>query len=418
MRLPLDAGAVGMVPPAIADVVTALARREPLVPVATLHTDRTAYVLHDRDGQAVAELVDDIVSIMDGEVVAGRFRELEVEALTEDSAVLEPIVALLMAHGATAGTSSKAGSALGPAAKLPPDVLPPGTVTPHDPAGAAVTAHIRTHVRRFLLQDVRVRRDLPDSVHQMRVAARRLRSGLRVFGPLVDPGWARNLRDELGWAASGLGLSRDSEVLMARLDAHADKLDSPVDSQAIHEHVDPVMGQRVAAGRAEALDAMRSERHLDLLDALVAAAAQPRLTPAAAHPSGHVLPPLFGKSWRKLAKEVDRLTLDGPAAQWHETRITAKRARYAAEALVPVFGPPAKALASALAEVTEQLGEHQDAYIAQETCRELAAQFDGSTGFALGRLHAYETECELIARVRLQEAWPMVRGLAKRTKLR
>jgi hypothetical protein len=83
-----------------------------------------------------------------------------------------------------------------------------------------------------------------------------------------------------------------------------------------------------------------------------------------------------------------------------------------------VFGPPAKGLASALAEVTEQLGEHQDAFIAQETCRELAAQFDGSTGFALGRLHAYEVECELIARVRLQEAWPMVRGLAKRTKLR
>jgi CHAD domain-containing protein len=216
---------------------------------------------------------------------------------------------------------------------------------------------------------MRVRRDLPDSVHQMRVAARRLRSGLRVFRPLVDEEWSRHLRDELGWAASELGLSRDSEVLLA------------------------------------------------LLDALVDAANHPRLTEAADAPGCEALPPLFGKAWRKLAKEVKALTLHGPAEEWHETRITAKRARYAAEALVPVFGAPAKGLASALSNVTEQLGEHQDASIAQETCRALAAEFDGPTGFALGLLHAYEGEQELVARVRLQEQWPAVRDLAKRTTL-
>lgn len=416
MRLPLDAGEVGHVPEPIADVVTAFARRAPLVPVASLHSARTAHVLHDAEGTAVAELVDDIVSIMDGDVVAGRFRELEIEALTEDASVLDPIVELLLAHGAMPGSSSKAGSALGPAARNAPDVVDAFPVTPADPAGDAVRAHLLTHVRRFLMQDVRVRRDLPDSVHQMRVAARRLRSGLRVFAPLVDPEWSRHLRDELGWAASELGLSRDSEVLLARLDAHADELGEQ-DAALIHAHVDPVMRAKVDAGRAEALAAMRSERHLALLDALVDAANNPRLAPAAAAPSRQVLPPLFEKSWRKLAKEVGRLTLDGPAEEWHATRITAKRARYAAEVLVPVFGPPAKNLASSLGTVTEQLGEHQDASIAQATVRELAAQFDGPTGFALGLLHAYEVECELIARVKLQEQWPLVRGLRKRTRL-
>lgn len=416
VRLPLDAGEVGYVPHAIADVVTALARREPLVPVATLQTARTAHLLYDADDTAVAELVDDVVSIMDGDVVAGRFRELEVEALGEDASVLDPIVELLLAHGALPGSSSKAGSALGPAAKGAPDVPEAATVTPADPAGDAVHAHLLTHVRRFLLQDVRVRRDLPDSVHQMRVAARRLRSGLRVFGPLVDPEWSRHLRDELGWAASELGLSRDSEVLLARLDAHADEL--PADDAAlIHGHVDPVMQAKVDQGRAEALQAMRSERHLALLDALVEAANHPRLTDAAATRSRDALPPLFDKAWRKLEKEVRALTLDGPSDEWHETRITAKRARYAAEVLAPVFGSPAKNLASSLGNVTEQLGEHQDASIAQETVRALSAQFDGPTGFALGLLHAYEVECELIARVRMQEQWPLVRGLRKRTRL-
>jgi CHAD domain-containing protein len=314
------------------------------------------------------------------------------------------------------GVTSKAVSALGPAAQAEPDVVEPQGVTPDDPAAAAVHAHLITHVRRFLLQDVRVRRDLPDSVHQMRVAARRLRSGLRVFSPLVEAQWSRHLRDELGWSASELGLSRDSEVLLARLDAHADELEEG-DALLIHSHVDPFMHAKAEAGRQEALDAMRSERHLDLLDALVDAAHAPHLTELADRPSREVLPPLFAKAWRKLAKEVAALTLDGPSDEWHETRITAKRARYAAEALAPVFGTPAKNLASALSNVTEQLGEHQDAFIAQETCRELADHFDGPTGFALGLLRAYEVESELIARVKLQEQWPAVRDLAKRTRL-
>jgi CHAD domain-containing protein len=419
--LPLAAGAVGEVPAEFADIVTALARREPLVPVVELATHRTTHVLRNTLGDVLGELVDDVVSIMDGEVVAGRFRELtltpaSVAGESTPGARLDPVVAVLAAHGAMPTSASRASTALGPAALGDPDVPEPQSVTPDEKAGDAVHAHLVTHVRRFLLQDMRVRRDLPDSVHQMRVAARRLRSGLRVYRPLVDEEWSRHLRDELGWAASELGLSRDSEVLLARLDAHADEL-GELDARLIHEHVDPMMQAKVEAGRAEALEAMRSERHLALLDALVDAANHPRLTEAADAPGREALPPLFGKAWRKLAKEVKALTLHGPAEEWHETRITAKRARYAAEALVPVFGAPAKGLASALSTVTEQLGEHQDASIAQETCRALAAQFDGPTGFALGLLHAYEGEQELVARIRLQEQWPAVRDLAKRTTL-
>ena len=138
MDLPLAASAPGRVPPEMADVVTALVRRSPLVAVATLHTQRTAHLLHSADGTTVAELVDDVVSIMDGDVVARRFRELRITPLTEDAATIDPVIDLLTAHGAMPGASSTAISALGPAAKAPPDVLPSFPVSPRDPSGDAV----------------------------------------------------------------------------------------------------------------------------------------------------------------------------------------------------------------------------------------------------------------------------------------
>ena len=92
----------------------------------------------------------------------------------------------------------------------------------------------------------------------------------------------------------------------------------------------------MATGRADVDAALSSARYVALLDALVAAA-QPHLTEAATVPAEEVLPPLV-TAWKRLARDVGRLELDGSDHDWHETRIAAKKMRYATEALVPVFG--------------------------------------------------------------------------------
>ncbi|MCB0901741.1 MAG: CHAD domain-containing protein, partial [Actinobacteria bacterium] len=239
VRLPLAAGEPGDVPRELSDLVIAFTRNAPLRQVAALRSERTPYELFNADGQPFAELVDDTVSVLDGEHVAARFRELEVEALTPGAA-LAPIVAVLEAAGAVPGSTPKAMTALGPVTQEPADVPEPQIVGPEDPAGAAVTAHIRRHTRAFLLQDVRVRRDLPDSVHQMRVAARRLRSGLKAFEPMLDVEWSDALRADLGWIAGELGVSRDTEVLQARIDMHADEVGEEF-SGLIRAVVDPAL---------------------------------------------------------------------------------------------------------------------------------------------------------------------------------
>lgn len=417
LQLPLDAGQVGDVPEALASIVTPFVRDAKLVPIADVRTERTPYLLYNAEGIAIAEMVDDKVSIFDDGTPVEQYREIEVEALIED-APLEAIVEVLVSAGATRSSISKAAAALGPDASGPADVLEPEDVGPNDTAREAITSFLRKHIRAFITQDVRVRRDLPDSVHQMRVAARRLRSGLKAFGPLVDEQWADHLRAELGWAAGELGGARDTEVLLERLDRHSDHLGSR-DAALVRAVIDPQLQARLDSARSHALGSLNTPRHIALLDALVAAAAEPKITELGDRKSKDVLPELVDRSFRRLARRVKHLELEGPAEVWHEARISAKRARYSAEAVAGVFGAPAKRLADALSEVTEVLGEHQDACIAQDVLRELAAteNIDGRTGFALGLLHEYEFEMELHNRLEFDKIWPHVRRVHKGTKL-
>lgn len=421
VHVPLSEGAVGEVPWGLSTLVTALVREAPLRPVVTLGTERTPYRLLDDEGRQVAELVDDTVSVMDGDRVAAIFREIEVEAVpvegVDSDAVLDAVAEVLVEEGAVPGSVSKAASALGPRTSAPPDVVVPAWPGPKGPAADAVRAMICTHVERLLLQDLRVRRDLPDAVHQMRVAARRLRSGLRVFRPLLDREWADGLREELGWAAGELGLMRDTEVLLKRLDDHAGELEEE-DERRARAVIDPWLNARLDAARTDAMADFGSERHRTLLVDLVDAANHPRLTELAERPCREVLPPLVEHAWKRLAKDVDDLELSGPSETWHEARIAAKRARYAVDAVVPVFGKDAEALADKLSQVTELLGEHQDAHVARMTLRELAAHedVDGPTGFALGLLHEYEGDQELLDRIAFEELWPTVRRQHKHTK--
>ncbi len=256
-----------------------------------------------------------------------------------------------------------------------------------------------------------MRRHLPDSVHQFRVAARRLRSVLQAFGPLVDDAWARQLRTELGWIASVLSQSRDREVLEARLVEAVRALPPEVDGAAalvaIHKHLE----SELAEANASIESALASPRYRDLMKALHAAAAAPPTTELAEGKAAVVLPPLAEKSWRKLAKQGRRLAgeLEGHDDHWHRTRITAKRARYTVEACVPVFGGPAKKFARQLEHVTELLGEHQDAAIAAELVRQLAEKSRGAhTPFALGVLYAQQRSRVADTRREFVDTWPRV----------
>src|SRR4051794_11078854 len=77
--------------------------------------------------------------------------------------------------------------------------------------------YLGAQVAQIRRQDLPVRLDAPEAVHDMRVAGRRLRSTLVTFEPLIEPSPAQRIRRDLRWLGRLLGAARDAEVRRERL---------------------------------------------------------------------------------------------------------------------------------------------------------------------------------------------------------
>jgi CHAD domain-containing protein len=241
----------------------------------------------------------------------------------------------------------------------------------------------------------------------MRVACRRLRSDLRTFSPLFEQGETQTLRTELAWLADSLGAARDVEVLRARLvkTAEADRL-NPV-SPAVFARLDAALAQSESDALDRVAQALGTDRYLRLLDLAVAVARAPRMTSLANEPIRDVFPPLVSRAVADLDRKVRKLTHKAPDATWHTARIRAKRARYAAEATIDVFGKKAKKTASAVAGVQTILGDHQDAAVAADALVTIARDHSDDLDLVLlcGSLAERERASIHVTRRRFRRAW-------------
>jgi CHAD domain-containing protein len=392
IRRPLG-GAARPVPGELAGLVRAHTRGALLRPVARLTTTRRRVILLDEAGESLAEVAADDVSAqtLGSPTALSRWQEVEVELTGGDRSLLAAADKLLRRDGLRpAGRAAKLERALG--GWLPKAPNRPA-LTASSSAGEVALAYLRAHTEALKALDPMVRLDEPEAVHQMRVAARRLRSTLRSFRDVLILEDTRELSADLQWLGRVLGTARDGEVLTDHLNAGLRRAPVELRLGPVQARIQGHFASQRAAARTGLLAALDSERYFSLLDDLDALLAAPPLTAQAGRPATSVLPAAARRARRQMDRRMRRArqAAPGPARNeaLHRARKSARRARYASEAMVPAIGGNARRLARQMKRIQSVLGDHQDSVIAREVTRDLgiAAHLAGENAFSYGLLY-------------------------------
>lgn len=240
----------------------------------------------------------------------------------------------------------------------------------HDSLTAHVRATVDANLRVLLAEQATAGdADEPESVHQMRVAARRMRVALKLDSGGIGPA-AQTLRDELSWLGTVLGTVRDLDVLCERLTR---------DGADLPEGDLPAFADVLAAllaGRAAAADvltkSLNKPRYRSLLRALAAEATGTHDDAVRVAPAD-----LLAKPVRALHLQLVASAQSPSDEAWHMLRIRVKRVRYACDVAAELAGPRRRARIQALSRqakaVQEVLGEFQDTVVTEHHLRQLAA---------------------------------------------
>ncbi|MEU5641638.1 CYTH and CHAD domain-containing protein [Streptomyces milbemycinicus] len=421
-------------PAELAALVRSRVRDQALIPLVRLVSERNVRHLVDADGALLAELSADHVTARrltpePGDPV--EWTEVETElAPGGDPAFLDALESHLTEAGlrrsaapsklaralAETGVASKTDKA-GKAGKK-------GEKAAEPTAGDVVLDYVRAQIAAIVSLDPAVRLDVPDSVHRMRVATRRLRSCFRSYRKVLDRAVTDPIGDELKWLAAELGIDRDREVLTARVEERLAELPDELRTGPVSERLSTSSRTSRRGSRERLIGVLDGERHLALLATLDALSATPPLRPAAARSAGDVILTAVLRDYERLAALVTTALAAPPGHDrditMHDARKKAKRARYAAEAARPALGKPAKAFAGLMTDLQDLLGDHQDSCVARDALRELAEQAHtaGERDFTFGVMYGREEALAARREAELPALWAEVSREEHRAALR
>lgn len=388
-----DEGGDEDVPAVLREQVLTVIRAGELVPVATITTDRTVTIVRDENGDSLAEFCEDIVSaesLLPGGTV-NRWAEWEFELTGGDHKLLKRARKVLLAAGARrASSESKLARTIG--------------TSPHDDliralpkkatALGLVQFDLALHRDAVLTWDPIARENGDDAIHQMRVAARKIRSILRSYPGAIAPEASGPVADELRLLAEVLGDARDREValaanehLLARENAPADLVKVLIDDEIVR-HERSLKAVRFA---------MSTPRYLQLLDDLDGLINAPIPGHAAKQDARDAAAEAVGGAYARMLKaekKLKKLSVWSPewVEQLHTIRKRAKAVRYTAESAAPLQRRALERAGKDAKSVQTHLGIFQDTVLNREHLAKAAANptLSREALFVLGRMDARE----------------------------
>ncbi len=355
-RLPADAAAR----------IAQVANGAPLLPVFQTHVRRKLMKLADAD--TLIEIAVDEGQLMAG-AISAPIAEVEIELKSGAQASLYALALQLVDAGLRLAPATKSARGyLLASQELPHDVRAAPIVLPPDATmQEALIAMIESSLTHFMANwPAFLVSNLPEGIHQMRVALRRLRAGLRMFERAMPDAGLQPYRDAARNIAAGLGRARE-------LDAFIDLVESgPLTQFGADASFDALLAQ-ARKDRAKAYDDARaivsSAQSSRFVLELQACCAQRGWRKALAPDELAMLSQLAQTFAVKALDDLDRRAIKRGKKlrslkpdDRHEWRIALKNMRYGADFLGILFNDQRaiKRFAKSAAALQDDLGVYND----------------------------------------------------------
>ena len=251
-------------------------------------------------------------------------------------------------------------------------VLEKPGLTAGDTMAEAADKTLLYHLQRMMLHEPGTRDgEDAEELHDMRVATRRMRAALRVFGDYLDMDAFRPHLKLMQETGRELGTVRDLDVFRIKTQVYIDSL-PPEERSGLDPLLEAWAKERERA-RTELITFLDSSRYQHFKERFEhflrtpGAGAGPRVTAEGEPLPSRVRDVLPGVVFDRLAsvRAFDEwiTRADAPLARFHQLRITSKGLRYTLEFFSEVLGPDSKALIDKTKLLQDHLGDLQDAVV-------------------------------------------------------
>lgn len=281
-------------------------------------------------------------------------------------------------------------------------------IRPTDPIAEAGRKIFARQLRRMLSHEAGSRTgDDIESVHQMRVAIRRMRSLFKLIGPHYRRKTVAESERGLRAIARALGAIRDLDVLILDLQVFGAEL--PPESQLAFDSVIATLDQRRSAFRVrlnKLLDSKpyaRFVRRFRRLTKRAGRGARKLKQVETPHQLRHVLPLLLHERLARV-KAYDAVLPAADDATLHALRVEYKQLRYALEFFQPLLGSSSATFLAQVKAMQEILGRINDIAVFIQYVNDLDDLTDEQRAILDGYIGARDAEL-IDLRAQFDGAW-------------
>ena len=220
-------------------------------------------------------------------------------------------------------------------------------------------------------------------MHQVRVAARRLRSAVRLFAAYISAIKPKETDGRLKWLGQQAGAVRDLDVLEKLMQKRAKNLDP-----LIGKDLEPLF-EEIRVRRAKAAQNLATSLASRRYKALVARLSAPiAITTQGDAAFGSVAAELFAPMLKSMMRAGQKIHEKPTAEDLHRLRKRAKGSRYALETMRAIDEKQLGGMLKSLEDLQDLVGGYHDAVVAVAWIREFVAsrELPANVAFACGAL--------------------------------